>query len=129
MTAFWRYWLLQVPGWVVLGAALYLAHRWLGLSSPAALLLLALWFVKDLLFYPLLARHYEPREPMPHVSLVGRKAISREVLGPSASASGYIELNGELWRARPTEDGPPIEAGEIVEIRGLDGLTLLVRRA
>lgn len=127
MTAFWRYWLLQVPGWLLLGVAVYLAHVWIGLSMVAGFAIFALWFLKDLLFYPLLGRHYGKREASPHVSFVGRKAVSRERLGPNGN--GYIELNGELWKARLAEEGPPIEAGVVVEIRGLDGLTLLVRRA
>jgi membrane-bound ClpP family serine protease len=39
----------------------------------------------------------------------------------------FVFVNGELWRARPV-DGAPLRPGEDVEVAGVDGLTLEVRR-
>jgi membrane-bound serine protease (ClpP class) len=39
-----------------------------------------------------------------------------------------VAVNGELWRARPA-DGEPLRPGEEVEVAGVDGLVLDVRRA
>jgi membrane-bound serine protease (ClpP class) len=40
---------------------------------------------------------------------------------------GHVAVRGELWQAR-AEDGEPLESGEEVEVTGLEGLTLVVRR-
>jgi membrane protein implicated in regulation of membrane protease activity len=40
---------------------------------------------------------------------------------------GLVSVNGELWRARET-DGEQLARGEDVEIVGLDGIELVVRR-
>jgi membrane-bound serine protease (ClpP class) len=40
---------------------------------------------------------------------------------------GHVAVRGELWRAR-AENGTALEAGEEVEVVGLEGLTLVVRR-
>jgi membrane-bound serine protease (ClpP class) len=40
---------------------------------------------------------------------------------------GLVFVNGELWRARPA-DGEPLRPGEDVEVAGVDGLVLDVRR-
>jgi membrane-bound serine protease (ClpP class) len=41
---------------------------------------------------------------------------------------GHVAVRGELWEAR-SEDGEPLEPGEEVEVVGLEGLALVVRRA
>ena len=41
---------------------------------------------------------------------------------------GLVAIRGELWQAR-SEDGEPLEAGEEVEVRRLEGLELVVRPA
>jgi len=40
---------------------------------------------------------------------------------------GHVAVRGELWQAR-SEDGGPLETGEEVEVLGLEGLSLVVRR-
>ena len=40
----------------------------------------------------------------------------------------FVFVNGELWRARPVDE-EPLRPGEEVEVAGVDGLTLEVRRA
>jgi membrane-bound serine protease (ClpP class) len=41
---------------------------------------------------------------------------------------GFVAVRGELWQAR-TQDGDPLEIGDEVEVVGMDGLSLVVRRA
>jgi membrane-bound serine protease (ClpP class) len=41
---------------------------------------------------------------------------------------GLVAVRGELWQAR-SEDGEPLDLGEEVEVVGIEGLSLVVRRA
>jgi membrane-bound serine protease (ClpP class) len=41
---------------------------------------------------------------------------------------GLVAVRGELWQAR-TENGEPLELGDEVEVTGVEGLSLVVRRA
>jgi membrane protein implicated in regulation of membrane protease activity len=119
-----RYWLLQVPGWGVLIAALLLSHRYAGLSYGWALVVFGVWLLKDWALYPVLKKHYRLRNEEPAEAMLGRRATAEQPLHPR----GYVRLHGELWLA-DAADGAPIERGEEVVIEGVDGLTLRVRRS
>ncbi len=125
MTVFWRYWLLQIPGWGVLIVALFAANHYLGLSLFWASVIFAAWFLKDWAIYPMLKNHYRFRVEPPSDSLVGRRATAREALQPS----GYVLLRGELWLAELARGEGPVAAGEEVTIEAVEGLTLRVRPA
>lgn len=122
MTVFWRYWLLQVPGWGILAAVLVVAHRYFSISLRACLAVFGLWLLKDLALYPILARHYVVRHGDARDRLVGARGVARERLSPR----GYVALGGELWLAE-AEDGP-IAPGEEVVVDSAEGLKLRVRR-
>ncbi len=125
MTGFWRYWLLQIPGWGVLIVALLAANRYLGLSLVGAIVVFVAWFLKDWAFYPILKNHYRFRVEAPSDRLVGRVATAREPLRPR----GYVQLRGELWLAEVVAGVDPVEAGDEVRVEAVDGLTLRVRPA
>jgi len=55
-------------------------------------------------------------------ALVGKTAIVRAELNPD----GMVLLTGELWQARAEEW--PIPAGTTVEVIGMDGFVVLVRK-
>lgn len=124
MTVFWRYWLLQIPGWVVLAGLLGAAHVWLALSPLAAVFVFAFWLAKDVALYPILKPHYVFRERDAHQNLLGERAVAQEMLSPR----GYVKLRAELWVAELTEQGATVPAGETVIVESVDGLTLKVRR-
>jgi membrane-bound serine protease (ClpP class) len=54
--------------------------------------------------------------------MIGGRGVARSDLAPS----GRVFVHGELWEARSDE---PIRDGDAVEITGMDGLTLQVKRA
>ena len=54
--------------------------------------------------------------------LVGREAEVREPLSPV----GQIFVEGALWKARVGDGEPAIEIGTRVQVRSVDGLTLVV---
>ncbi len=55
--------------------------------------------------------------------MVGQVGVVRNALDPE----GQVLIQGELWRA-VSQDGP-VAAGEAVEVRAMDGLTLTVTRS
>jgi membrane protein implicated in regulation of membrane protease activity len=124
VTVFWRYWLLQIPGWVLLVVLLILARDWLGISTTAAVVILAAWIVKDAAIYPWLRPHYQLRSDDLKDALIGATARAEQPLNPK----GYVKLRGELWLAELATGEPPVSPGETVTVEGVEGLTLRVRR-
>lgn len=124
MTAFWRYWLLQIPGWVVLSALVAAAMEWFHLPFIAGLAVFFIWLVKDLVLYPVLKAYYVPRRKDIHDGILGEKAVAQESLEPT----GYVKLRGELWMAEVTGPHPLVAAGESVVVESVDGLKLKVKR-
>ena len=125
MTVFWRYWLLQIPGWGVLAALLWAAHHWF--SAPAWLITLVAvgWLVKDIVFYPILRPHYRFLDRDVHERYLGQEAVAEETLDPR----GYVQLRGgELWLAEVSPPDARVARGETVVVESVDGLTLKVRR-
>jgi membrane-bound serine protease (ClpP class) len=53
--------------------------------------------------------------------MIGARGTARTAIAPS----GTVEVHGELWQA---ESDPPLAAGDPVEVIGIDGLRLRVRR-
>ena len=54
--------------------------------------------------------------------MIGTIGKVTEILAPA----GIVRVGGELWKAK--SDGDKIDAGEMVEVVALEGLTLKVRR-
>jgi membrane-bound ClpP family serine protease len=54
--------------------------------------------------------------------MIGERGVAKEKLVPS----GYVQIHGELWRAEKIGEGPPIEEGQPVRVKKMQGLTLLV---
>lgn len=118
-----RYWLSQVPGWVVAGAALWLLWQRFGLPGWVAALLLSGFVIKDLVFYPFAVRTLESPARAGREGLVGRIATVVDPLDPV----GRVRLDGETWRARPAGGGDPVGSGVSVRVVAVEGLTLRVR--
>ena len=53
-------------------------------------------------------------------TFLGRRAVAVSALVPR----GQVKIDGELWEARSDE---PVESGTEVVVRGIEGLTLLVK--
>jgi membrane protein implicated in regulation of membrane protease activity len=117
-----RYLIFQTPGWFLVSFVLYALVRWWDLSTRAALLLLALWLIKDIAFYPLLRRSYAGGHRDPGEHLVGALGTARDRLDPD----GYVRVGAELWRAEVSRGHAPVESGATVRVRSVRGLTLEV---
>ena len=90
-----------------------------GLATWLAAAALALYVGKDLALYPAMRTLF--RAPVP-TRPIGQRAEAVERLAPS----GYVRVNGELWKARVRHGD--VGPGEAVVVRAADGLTLIVER-
>jgi membrane protein implicated in regulation of membrane protease activity len=119
-----RYWLLQIPGWILLILVLGAAHEWFGLPAWMSLLIFLLWVVKDAVLYPILKRGYESAPPAGTQRLVGLTGVAKQDLNPE----GFVFVNGELWKAVADPASDLIEAGEQVQVKSAEGMLLTVSR-
>lgn len=99
------------------------------LSGPVWLQVLVAGIVSAMLLFftrPLAMKYFNrDRERTNAESLVGRQAI---VIGEinNLRGTGQVTINGMEWTARSIMDGQTIETGEVVVIRGINGVKLLV---
>lgn len=109
----------QAPSWIAVVAALLLL-RWLA-DLPVWIVAVgvAAVVVKDLAMYRVLRPMLQP----PRARLVGARGRAVEPLAPT----GYVRVEGELWRAEAA--GAPIAAGTDVVVCEANGLTLRVEPA
>ncbi len=123
VSAFRRYVLLQVPGWLVAIVVLYWLHGSFGLPFHWAAGIYAAYVVKDFLLYPFLRRAYEEGAHSGTASLVGETGIVTQAIDPA----GYIRVRGELWQAR-TPDARRIPKGASVRVKSAAGMVLMVEK-
>ena len=118
-----RYYLFQIPGWLLAAALVTVLHAWLGLSTWVALTILGVVVLKDVVCYPFLRKAYQ-LEASGAAQLVGLRGVARDPLDPT----GYVYVHGELWRARTEAGAAAIPAG--TEVRVVQGhrMTLTVAR-
>lgn len=115
-----RYLLLQLPGTVLLVAAILLARRWIDLPVWLCWATIAAWVAKDIALFPFVRKAYEPQDG--RHPIVGEPGIARDPIAPS----GYVQIGGELWKAKIPDGCRGIDRGEAVRVRDVDGITLVV---
>lgn len=118
-----RYYLFQIPGWLLTAALLAVLHSWLALPAWLALTLLGVVVAKDVVCYPFLRKAYRP-EASGAAQLAGLRGVARDPLDPT----GYVYVRGELWRARTESGAAAIPAGAQVKVVGGHRMTLTVAR-
>lgn len=117
-----RYFLLQVPGWILAGLLLGALHRWLDLPLGVAIGLFVLYAAKDFIIYPYVRKAYEPHNKTGAELLIGCVGLTKQRLDPE----GYVQVKGELWQAVADPPGKPIPPGQQVRIQAVSDLTLVV---
>ncbi len=122
MTTATRYWLFQIPGLVITIALLFGLRQWVDFPIWAGVAVMALLVVKDAILYPFLKPGYERDVKTGIARLVGGRGIVKQTLEPE----GFIQIAGELWKARAARGDRTIVAGSRVLIRAADGMTLIV---
>lgn len=102
------------------------------LGGPVWLQVLLAGIVSAVLLFftrPVAVKYFNrDRERTNAESLVGRQAIVLSEIN-NLQGIGQVTINGMEWTARTTVDGQTINPGEVVVIRGINGVKLLVERA
>ena len=117
-----RYVLLNIPELAAVVLILIIIEHWAVLPVWLFWGIIGLWIVKDVLLFPFVWRAYDWNRSEPSGSMIGAKGIARQRLAPA----GYLWIHGELWRAERLGAGPPIEAGQMVRVEKMEGLTVFV---
>jgi membrane protein implicated in regulation of membrane protease activity len=116
-----RYFLLQLPGWILLSLCSFALWAWQLIPDWLAVAVVAVWVIKDIALYPVVRSAFAPSEPAAG-RLIGQRGVAIERIDPS----GYVRLAGELWRAELEEPASRVEPGEPVTVLSARGLTLIV---
>ncbi|MBS4729511.1 NfeD family protein [Mycobacterium sp. SM1] len=109
------------------GALAAAASSWL-LGTPIwadGVVFLVVSVLLLVLVRPALRRRLTPASE----TLTGVKALegkSALVLGRVARDEGQVRLDGQVWTARPLNDGDVYEPGELVTVMHIDGATAVV---
>jgi membrane protein implicated in regulation of membrane protease activity len=117
-----RYVCLNIPAFVATILILIILQHWIFIPVWLFWSIIGFWIAKDIFLFPFVWRAYDWERPGRSYSMVGEHGIAKERLAPS----GYIMVHGELWRAEQIGEGPPIEVGQSVRIKKMEGLRLFV---
>jgi membrane protein implicated in regulation of membrane protease activity len=117
-----KYTLLQLPGLGFLIIILLWLEHSHALPPWIFWTVLGLWLVKDIILYGFVWRAYAPFTATEE-RIIGACGTAREDLAPA----GYIEVQGELWRAELLPGMETVAKGGRVRVVQRHGLTLLVK--
>jgi membrane protein implicated in regulation of membrane protease activity len=127
-------WIIEIftPGFVlgVFGTACFIVAPFAGADVTLKMQLLVFGIAAaaiSLGIRPLILRNFYGREAKVKTNvdaLVGMSGLVTEVID-NAAGTGRVRLAGEVWRA-VTPDDSPIEVGEKVTIREIDGCKVVV---
>ena len=118
-----RYALFQVPSYILLVLLMVIVRQFINIPTWVILSIIALWFTKDVLLFPSVWRAYDMSSQRNVQPIVGMKGTVEKQLDPS----GYVKVRGELWQAELVVGRTPVKRGEKIEVKGIRGLTLLVK--
>jgi len=82
--------------------------------------ILSVYFIRPV-FKKIISRHESINSNVD--ALIGEKVLVVEKITPLRV--GFVKVMGEIWRAESDTD---LEVGEIVEVRNVNGTTLVVKR-
>ena len=117
-----RYGLLTIPGTVALILVLIVVQNWVSIPIWLWLTLILLWIAKEIILFPFVWRAYDHTRAEVSNSMIGVRGITKEKLAPT----GYILVQGELWKAEKMVNEPPIEKNKWVRVKKMEGLKLFV---
>ena len=114
--------LLMLGGGALAASATAWLTDWPILGDGAVFLVVSVLLVT--LVRPGLRRRLTPKATQMGIkSLEGKKAL---VLDRIASDEGQVKLDGQVWTARPLNEGDVYEPGESVTVVHIDGATAVV---
>ena len=119
---YFRYGLLMIPGTIALVLVLIVIRHWVMIPLWLFGTIVVFSIAKDVIMFPFVWQAYDQKTSTISGSMIGRRGIAIKQLAPA----GYIKVGGELWQAEKIGDGPPIEMGEWVRVKRMEGLKLFV---
>ena len=116
-----------VSVWCVAGGLVAVFAAYFGASVPTQLLLfLGVSILTAAVVRPLAKKYADPHKVATNADrLLGMEAKVTEDID-NARASGAVYVDGKTWTAR-SADGQRLPAGTVVEIKGVEGVKLIVR--
>lgn len=117
-----RYALFQIPNYALLGLIWIVVRYWWDPPGWVLWSLLAFWVTKDIFWFFFVWRAYNTRPFGQKPTMLGKEGVVEVSLAPS----GYVRIQGEIWRAESMEKGKPLQKGNRVRVCGVRGLTLIV---
>jgi membrane-bound ClpP family serine protease len=112
----------MIPGTLALVLILIVIRHWVMMPAWLFGTIVALSIAKDVIMFPFVWKAYDQKPSTIPGSMIARRGVAIKRLAPV----GYIQVGGELWRAEKIGDGPPIEMGEWVRVKSMEGLKLYV---
>lgn len=117
-----KYVLLQVPSLIALAAILWWARQWFKVPDYLVWMTLLIWLAKDVVLFPFLWRYYDSKQIPDRFEMVGRRGTALSDLNPE----GYVQINGERWKAVNSEPDISVTSGDEVRVKAVNGLKLTV---
>jgi membrane protein implicated in regulation of membrane protease activity len=115
--------LLMLGGGALAAAGTAWLTNWPILGDGAVFVVVS--FLLVVLVRPAVKQRLTPARELPTgiEALAGKSAL---VLDRVAHDAGQVKLDGQVWTARPLNDGDVYEAGESVTVMRIDGATAVV---
>ena len=101
---------------------LFILRIHLTLPGWAIVSVVAAWVLKDVILFPFIWRSYDWGRPGISRTMEGSIGVVKEPLAPN----GYVQINGELWKAKTVGFEKAIERGVPVRVVKRIGLTVQV---
>jgi len=120
-----KYALFQVPEFLLFIVAMIIAGRWINIPAWFFWSFIVLLIAKDVLLFPFVRRAYDSWDATKACSLIGKKGTVIKPLKPT----GYVQVSGELWKAKVSGSGKTIEKGEVIRVEEVKGFCLIVDRS
>jgi len=117
-----RYALLNLPGAIVLAGILLIVRSYLHLPGWAIAAVVAAWVLKDVILFPFIWRSYDWDRPGLSRTMTESIGVVKQVLSPK----GFVQINGELWKAEAIDSEKVIDRGATVRVVRRIGLTVQV---
>lgn len=118
-----RYSLFQLPEIAVVILVMATLRVLLNIPMWSIWTFIIFWIAKDIIMFPFVRDAYDKWNTGSAGALIGLQGKVVEALSPS----GYVKVRGELWRAEAVKEVPRIDKGDIIEILGSRGYTLIVQ--
>jgi len=118
----WRYTWLQLVGLCAFILVLILLKNWINIPVWLLITIVCLWAAKDIILFPFIWHAYDWERASQFNPMIGLTGIVLDRLDPS----GHVEVRGERWMAELVGSGMAAEKDSMIEVVGMNGLTLRV---